>query len=112
MSAARMGCFPRPSGLQGGASSWAVAFAALGATGCPVWGEAEGRREDDEEEALPFDKKEDHGAHDPWVECSHRTQAIGTDALGPQIAHGTEEAPGYEGGEIADGVRVLLRHGR
>jgi hypothetical protein len=42
---------------------------------------------------------DEHGGADaPWVMCPHRTREVGVDPLGPVIAHGYEEAPGFERG--------------
>ncbi len=36
-----------------------------------------------------------------WVECRHRHAELASDALGPIIAHGLPEAPGYRGGLLS-----------
>ncbi len=36
-----------------------------------------------------------HGANEPWVDCPRRRHVRATDSLGPVVAHGAREAPGF-----------------
>lgn len=58
------------------------------------------------------DEPGDHGANEPWVRCPARDQRTASDPLGPVIAHGFREAPGYAPGVLTADARAAFRRSR
>ena len=51
----------------------------------------------------------DHGAEQAWVACPRRNHLIAADPLGPVIAHGWREAPGYRPRLLDPAQRQFLK---
>lgn len=51
----------------------------------------------------------DHGAAEPWVDCPRRKHLHAADPLGPVVAHGATEAPGFRSGLLRPGEDRLFR---
>lgn len=52
----------------------------------------------------------DHGAEEAWVDCPRRKHVRAVDPLGPVVAHGASEAPGYRRGLLrAEEGRLFRR---